>query len=90
MGNCLGFLGQKLGYFEGWDQFQIVFGSTDIGQQLLFSLFPSILTFDFGENLKLFFTFWGPNRLFLGSIWGSKTVLGFTHVVEQLTFSMTL
>ena len=35
-----------------------------------------------------FFTFWGPNGLFLGSGFGSKTVLGSTHVVEQLSFSM--
>ena len=35
-----------------------------------------------------FLTFWGPNGLFLGSGFGSKTVLGSTHVVEQLSFSM--
>ena len=33
-------------------------------------------------------TFWGPNGLFLGLYKGSKTVLGSTHVVEQLSFSM--
>ena len=35
-----------------------------------------------------FLTFWGPNGLFLGLWKGSKTVLGSTHVVEQLSFSM--
>ena len=35
-----------------------------------------------------FLTFLGHNRLFLGAIWGSKTVLESTHVVEQLSFSM--
>ena len=35
-----------------------------------------------------FFTFWGPNGLFLGLGKGSNTVLGSTHVVEQLSFSM--
>ena len=35
-----------------------------------------------------FFTFWGPNRLFLGSRKGSKNVLGSIHVVEQLLFSI--
>ena len=30
----------------------------------------------------------GPNRLFLGLEKDSKTVLGATHVVEQLSFSM--
>ena len=48
------------------DQFQIVFGSTDIGQQRLFSLFPSILTIDFDLILGLFFTYLGPNGLFFG------------------------
>ena len=33
-------------------------------------------------------TFWGPNGLFLGLGKGSNTVLGSTHVVEQLLFSM--
>ena len=32
--------------------------------------------------------FWGPNGLVLGSEWGSTTVLGSTHVVEQVSFSM--
>ena len=35
-------------------------------------------------------TFWGPNGLFLGLGKGSNTVLGSTHVVEQLSFSMFL
>ena len=33
-------------------------------------------------------TFWGPNGIFLGSGCGSKTVLGSTHVVEEISFSM--
>ena len=43
-----------------------------------------------GFNLILgsFFTFWGPNGLFLGSGKGSITVLGCTHVDEQLLFSI--
>ena len=33
-----------MGYFECWDQVKkIVLGSTDIVQQLIFSMFPSIL-----------------------------------------------
>ena len=31
---------------------------------------------------------WGPNGLFLGSMWCSRTVLRSTHVVEQLSFSL--
>ena len=38
--------------------------------------------------LGFFLTFLGPTGLFLGSMWGSKTFLGYTHVVEQLSFSM--
>ena len=51
-------------------------------------LFLSILTFDFDLILGSFLIFWGPNGLFLGLWKGSKTVLGSTHVVEQLSFSM--
>ena len=36
----------------------------------------------------LFFTFVGPNGLFLSLRWGSKTVLRSTQVVQQLQFSM--
>ena len=54
-------------------------GSTHIVQQLLFSLFTSILTPDFDIILGLFLTFWGPNGLFLGSMGRSKTVLGYTR-----------
>ena len=46
------------------------------------------MTFDFDFFLKSFLTFWGPNGLFLGLWNGSETVLGSTHVVEQLSFSM--
>ena len=54
-----------------------------------FILYVSVNS-DIGFCLILgsFLTFWGPNGLFLGSGFGSKTVLGSTHVVEQLSFSM--
>ena len=46
-----------------------------------------ILTFDFDFILGYIFNFWGPNRLFLGSGWVSKTVLESTHVFPSiLTF----
>ena len=61
-------------------------GSTHIVEQLSFSIFPSILTFDFDLILGLFWIFWGPNGLFLGL--GLKTVFASTRVVEQLSFSM--
>ena len=42
----------------------------------------------FWLNFGVILDFWGPNGLFLGWGKGSKTVLGSTHVVEQLSFSM--
>ena len=51
-------------------------------------MFLLILTFEFDLILGSFFTFWGPNGLFLGLGKGSNTVLWSTHVVEQLSFSM--
>ena len=53
--------------FLGFGSGSKCFWSTHIVQILLFSLFPSILTFDFNLILWLFLTFWGPNWLFLGS-----------------------
>ena len=41
-------------------------GSTRVIKQLSFSVFPSILTFDFDLILGSFLNFWGPNGLFLG------------------------
>ena len=74
--------------FLGADQGpKTVLGSTSVVDQLLFSIVPSILTFDFDLILESFFTFWGPNGLILGSGVGSKIVFGSTHVVEQLLFS---
>ena len=35
-------------------------------------------------------TFWGPNWLYLGLEYVSTTVLGYTHIAEQLSFSMFL
>ena len=51
-------------------------------------MFLSILTFDFDLILGSFFTFWGHNGFFLGLEKDSKTVLGSTHVVDQLSFFM--
>ena len=59
-------------------------GSTHVVEQILVSIVPSILTFDFDLILGLFFTFWGPNGIFLGS----KTILGSAHVVQQFLFSI--
>ena len=63
-------------------------GSTHVVEKLSFSLFLSFLTFDFDSILGYFFTFSGPNKLFLRLGLGSKTFLGSTHVVEKLSFSM--
>ena len=40
-------------------------GSTHVFEQLSFSMFLSILTFDFDLILGSFLSFWGPNGLFL-------------------------
>ena len=42
------------------------FGSNQIGEQLLFSMLPSILTFNFDLILGPFLDFWGPSELMLG------------------------
>ena len=41
------------------------FESTHVVEQLSFSMFLSILTFDFNLFFGSFLTFWGPNKLFL-------------------------
>ena len=60
-----------------------VLGSTHVVEQHSFSMFLSILTFDFDLIFVSFLTLWGPNGLFLGLELGSTTDLGSTHVVEQ-------
>ena len=78
-----------MGYFWGLETgLKTVLGSTHVVKQLLFSMVPSILTFDFDLILGSFLTFWGPNGLLLGLGKGPNTFLGTTHVVEQLSFSM--
>ena len=55
-----------MGYFWGRETVQkTVLGSTHIVKQLSFSMFPSILTFDFDLILGSFLTFLGPDGLFL-------------------------
>ena len=44
----------------------------------------------FNSDFGSFWAFWGPNGLFSGLGQDSKTVLGSTHVVQQLSFSMVL
>ena len=65
-----------------------VLGSTHVVEQLLFFYVSFNSDIWFWLKFLGFFTFWGPNGLFLGSMWGLKTVLGSTNVVEQLSFSM--
>ena len=62
-----------------------VSGSTNVVEQLSFSLFLSILTFDFHLILGSYLTFCGHNGQFLGLGKGSYTVLWSTHEVEQLS-----
>ena len=59
-------------------------GSTDIDEQFLSFMFPSILNFDLGS----FLTVWGHNGLILVFKRGSDIVWGFTHIAEQSLFSI--
>ena len=59
------------------------FGCTNVVEQLLFSMFSSIITFIFYLILRLFLTCWCPHGLFLWPDKGPKTVLDSTTVVEQ-------
>ena len=77
-----------MGIFEVQVRHKTVLGSTHAVEQLLFFMFPLVMTFDFDLILGLLLTFWGHSGLFLGSIWGSKTVLWSTHLLEQLSLSM--
>ena len=47
---------------------KIVLVSSNIVEQLSFSLLPSILSFEFDLILWLFLSFWGPKGLFLGLV----------------------
>ena len=75
-----------LTFLEAGKGSKSVLGSTPVVVQLSFSMLPSVLTFDFDLILGAFFTFGGPNGLTLGFRYCLKTVLGSTHVVEQLLF----
>ena len=56
-----------MSYFWGSGRAQkIALGSTHVVEQLSFSMFSSILIFEFYLILGSFFSFWGPNGLFLG------------------------
>ena len=55
-----------MGYFWGQVGLKTFWRSTYIVKHFLFSVVPSILTFYFDLILGSFFTFWGPNGLFLG------------------------
>ena len=63
-------------------------GSTHVIKQLLFSIVASILIYAFDLILGPFLTFRGVMGYFWGRGLGSKIVFRYTHVVEQLSFSM--
>ena len=62
----LAFLGPNVLFWGLGSGSEIVLGSTHTVKQLLFSIFPSILTFDFDLILRSFWLF-GP---LMGYIWG--------------------
>ena len=49
-------------------------------EQLLFSMYPSMLTFDFDLALESFLTVCGPNGLFLGLGFPNGLFLGWSRV----------
>ena len=53
-----------------------VLGFTHVVDQLLFSIVPSILTFNFHLIFGVFFYFLGPNGLFFGVGVGFKNCFG--------------
>ena len=55
-----------MGYFGGRVGFKTVLGSRHVVEQLLFSIVPSILTFNFHLVLGSFFTF----GALMGYFWG--------------------
>ena len=59
---------KKLGFHRSGVMvgFEKCFRSSHVVEQLLFSIFRSILTYDFDSILGSFFTFWGHNGLFFG------------------------
>ena len=66
MGHFYFFLGPN-GLFLGLEYAsKTALGCTHVVEQLYFSMFPFILTFDFDLLSGSFFTIWGPNVLFLG------------------------
>ena len=64
-----------MGFFWGWGMVQKLFWGLII-EQHSYSMFPSILTFDFDLILGSFLTFGGPNGLFLGVGVGFENYFG--------------
>ena len=58
------FLGPYWAIFAVGVVFKNALGSTNVVKQLLFTMIPSFLTFEFDLLLGLFLTFWGPNGIF--------------------------
>ena len=78
-------MGYFLGIWGGGGGLENFLGSTYVVEQISFSMFLSILTFEFDLILGSFLNFWGPKGLFLKTVLGSTT-----HVVVQISFSIFL
>ena len=71
LGSSMALLGRK---WPIWSGSKAVLGTTHVVEQLLFSMFLSILSFSFDSILGSFWTFWGPNGFlgqggFKNSVW---------------------
>ena len=53
-----GFLGVKMDYFWGWGNINTNLSSAHIAEQLLFCMFPKILTWNFDTIFDSFMPFW--------------------------------
>ena len=74
----------KCPFWGFWYVSNSVLEFTHIAKQLLFSMLPVILTFEFDLILGSFFTFLGSNWPFLGLEKGSKTCFWSTNMDKQL------
>ena len=57
-----------MGIFEDQVRRKTVLGSTHVVEQLLFFMFPLVMTFDFDLILESFSKVWASNGLFLRSV----------------------
>ena len=86
--NFFYFLGPLWAIFEVEEKFKNCFGVYSFSWTIFILYIFVNSDIWFYLILGSFFTFWGPNGLFLGFRYDSSTVLGSNYVAKQLSFSM--